>query len=122
MREQLAVDQVVIMEVKADYAFYQQEWRFTVETLWPFEQAQFTLARAMVIEAESDHFHQEVVADLGRCRVEEQEAGVRITLNLHSSNAQAAGRLHLQGRYRYDAGSAAMLARHFAESQIRLIY
>lgn len=122
-REQLCIDQVVVVKAKAEYAFYQQQWRLTAEELLPFDQARYMFAKAMKITTTMERFDAQAIADIQLMRLQQDEtAGVVIDLSLSSPSAAVAGRLRLDRRYRLDPEALERIKTRFGEDSVTLVY
>lgn len=123
-RDLLCGDRLVVVQVKAEYAFYQQRWRLTAERMFPFDEARYVLARAVKIATTMERFDVQAIADIQVMRLQEGEtkAGGVVELSLSSPAAAVAGRLRLDGRYRLDRDSLERLQARFGENSVTLIY
>ena len=123
-RERLVIDQLVVVQAKAEYAFYQQNWRLTAEQVFAFDEARYVLAKAVQIETTMDTLDVRTLARFQRTRVAEDNAasGMVIHLSLSSPSAATAGRLRLDGRYRLDREALERMKETFGENNVSLLY
>lgn len=124
-KELIKIDSVVVVSVKAEYAFYQQDWRLTATDVQSFEDARFNLARAVRIEAPLEKLTPPILENIKALKIEQQEAqaaGVGMNFALLSEAHNTAGKVRLPGRYAFGEEQLQYFAHQFGEEHLTLIY
>lgn len=122
-RDILKKDAVLVVKVRASYAFYRDEWRLGVLDLHDLDDARYQLLRELRIHAEEtqlpDNTLNELAHLLQNCK---DEQGARLMLHLQLPSVAAQGELRIPGHYRFAANDIDELRKRFGESGISLHY
>ncbi|SUO97107.1 DNA polymerase III subunit alpha [Suttonella ornithocola] len=111
---------LLLIEAKAEYSFYKQEWQLTAESIYNLEEEQYHRARGISIRAKDSHITHETLQLLQNLR--QVERGVAIYLHLQCQDIQSAGKMTLGGHYRLDEKSLRDLRQTFGHQSVNLLY
>lgn len=119
----LRPDNIIIVDAKADFTHYKEEWRIAAEHIYNIEDARYAMLRHLIIHCD-DRFTQ--WADLHNLlqnkRCGEEEGGSGLNLIFTAVDAAARADIHIPGRFHFDAEHIAQLNTWFGHEQIRYQY
>ena len=122
-RDALKMDAVLVVKVKASYAFFRDEWRLGLIELHDMEDARYNLLRELRIHSNerqwADNAVEDIINLLASCR---DDGGARLMLHLRLDSIAASGELRIPGHYRFAQPQLSILKHRFGEKNISLHY
>ena len=123
-RDLLRLDRVLIVKVRASYAFFRDEWRLSLLELHDLEVARYERLRELRLQACESDFSDanalpELLALLQACK---DDNGARLMLQLRLDSIAARGELRIPGHYRFAGAEVAQLRERFGAHGVSLHY
>ncbi|MBV7434307.1 DNA polymerase III subunit alpha [Cardiobacteriaceae bacterium TAE3-ERU3] len=116
----LQQDAVLIIDAKAEFAHFKDEWRITAQKIWTIEEAQYALLSKIVIDCDHSAGVWEAFCSLLEAnQVEDQEQpGAGLTLNFAARDVEAQAELRIPGRFDFDEVRLRQLQDWFGHDRI----
>ena len=111
---------MLIIDAKAEFAHFKDEWRLTAQKIWTIEEAQYALLSKIVIDCDHSAGIWETFCNLlDANRVEEQEQpGAGVALNFAARDVEAQAELRIPGRFDFDEARLRQLQDWFGHDRI----